>query len=188
MLIAKTAGMRLRGTAILAPVHISSHRFVAASVPDLKRLEPSVELLSVPLDVQSLTGAVGMVDRVIRLVHRSIMSRSLVQATVPGLKQPESPSTKGTEGWPRTLCVPTRPWLTNTSVGLVKLAPLDVAGRCADVDMAGVAGSTAEVTRRSSSVWADVKPAKLYSRVGQSDSDSSITEVMPSAYFGQPNQ
>jgi len=31
---------------------ISSRRFVAASVPDLKRLETSVELLSVPLDVQ----------------------------------------------------------------------------------------------------------------------------------------
>ena len=76
---------------------ISSRRFVAASVPDLKRL-----------DVRSPTGAVGTVDRVIWLADRSIMSRSLVEATVPGLKQPESPSTKGTEGWLRTLCIPTR--------------------------------------------------------------------------------
>jgi len=67
-----------------------------------------------------------MVEMVIGLAHRSVTSRSLVEATVPGLKQPESPSTKGTQGWLRTLCVPTRPWLTNTSVGLIKLAPLDV--------------------------------------------------------------
>jgi len=51
---------------------------------DLKRLEPSVELLSVPLDVQSPTIAIGTVVRVIGLPHRSITSRSLVEATLPG--------------------------------------------------------------------------------------------------------
>ena len=57
-------------------------------------------------------------------------------------------------------------------------------GRCADIDMAGIASSTAEVTRQTASTGASVKPTKLYSfGVGQSDSDSGITEVMPLAYL-----
>jgi len=61
-------------------------------------------------------------------------------------------------------------------------------GGHADVDMAGVASSTAEVTRQISCIWADVEPAKLYASVGQSDSDSSIVDVMERAYFEQLNQ
>jgi len=61
-------------------------------------------------------------------------------------------------------------------------------GGCTDVDMAGVACSTAEVTRQISCIWADVEPAKLYAGVGQSDSDSSIVNIMERAYFKQPNQ
>ena len=112
--------------AILVPARVSSRQFVAASLPDLKRLEPSVELLSVPLDVRSPTSAVGTVVGVIGLSHHSVTSRSLVEAMVPGLKQLESPSTNGTDGWLRTLCVPTRPRLMGASVGRVKLAPSDV--------------------------------------------------------------
>jgi len=66
-------------------------------------------------------------------------------------------------------------------------------GGSADIDMARVAGSTAEVTRRTASVWADIKPTKLYSGVGQSDLDSGITgnatsvlqTTEPVAYTGQ---
>jgi len=61
-------------------------------------------------------------------------------------------------------------------------------GGRANVNMAGVVGSTAEVTRWTSSVCADVELAKLYASVGHSDSDSSIAEIMQLAYFGQPNQ
>jgi len=61
-------------------------------------------------------------------------------------------------------------------------------GRRTNVDTTGVASNTAEVIRQTSSIWADVEPAKFYPGVGQSDSYSGIAEVMPPAYFGQPNQ
>jgi len=61
-------------------------------------------------------------------------------------------------------------------------------GGRADVDLAWVAGSTAEVTRETFCIWADVEPAKLYAGVGQSDLDFSIADIMQPAYFGQENQ
>ena len=61
-------------------------------------------------------------------------------------------------------------------------------GGCAEFNMARVAGTTAKVTRRTSTIWVDVKPAKVYRDARQSDSDSGIAEVMISAYFEQPSQ
>jgi len=77
-LIVDTAGMRIGRTAVLTPACVSSPPFIAAPAPDSKRLEQSVELLSVPLDIWSPTGAVGTVGD--RAVHRSITSRSLAEA------------------------------------------------------------------------------------------------------------
>jgi len=90
--IVETACTRLGEMAMLAPARVSSHLFAMALAPDSTRLEQSVELLLVPLDVWSPTGAVGTVVRVIGLVHDSATSSSLAVATVPGLRQPESPS------------------------------------------------------------------------------------------------
>ena len=84
---------RLGGMAMLPLACVSSCPFVVVSVPDPMRMEQSVGLLSVPLDVWSPTGTVGTVDRVTGLAHRSIMSRSLAEATMPRLRQPQSPST-----------------------------------------------------------------------------------------------
>jgi len=84
VLIAETASMRLGRTAILALARISSRQFVAASVPDLKRLGAVDGAPVGMLDLWSPTGAVGTVVRVIGLVHRSITSRSLVGLRCPG--------------------------------------------------------------------------------------------------------
>ena len=55
-------------------------------------LEPSVELLLAPLDDLRSTGTAGMEARVTKLVLTSVMSTSLVVATVPELRWPELPS------------------------------------------------------------------------------------------------
>jgi len=81
-----------------APVRVPSRPFATASAPDSMRLEQLMELLSVLLDDRSLMGAVGMVVRVTGLTRCSVTSRSLAEATVPGLKQPESPNTLGIMG------------------------------------------------------------------------------------------
>jgi len=62
--IAETAGTKLAGMAMLStlvPESFLSHPFIAALAQDLKRLELSAELLSMPLDIWSPMGTEGTV-------------------------------------------------------------------------------------------------------------------------------
>jgi len=61
-------------------------------------------------------------------------------------------------------------------------------GRRAGIDMARVTGSNVDTASQTPSVWAGVKPAKLYTGVGQSYLDAGAAGILQPAHLGQPIQ
>jgi len=61
------------------------------------------------------------------LARYRVASRSPWEATELGQERQGSPDTMGTRVYPRTLCVPTRPWSADASVGEVRQLPPDIA-------------------------------------------------------------
>jgi len=110
---------------------------------------------------------------------------------VPGLRQPELPSTLGRLRQLRMLCILTCPQSPDAPTGLAKLAPSDVAN-LTGISSRLFAMADAPNSTRPESPEAQSKrpsrPMKLYHGIGTSDQDSGIAEVMPPAYLGQHHQ
>jgi len=81
-------------------------------------LEPSLELLSAPLDNPCPTGATGMLVRVARLAQSGITSALFRTTGILELGRPESPSTIGTSEQLKTLCLSERPDSTLTELAI----------------------------------------------------------------------
>jgi len=94
----KTVDLGPFGVVLQAPVRLSQPPAMASG-PSSVELEPSVELLSVPLDASRSTGATGTVVRLVRLMPIGITSISLVTTMMPELRRPES---SRLPTWPRS--------------------------------------------------------------------------------------
>ena len=166
---------------------------------DTQRLEPLVEFLSEPSDIRKPTGAESRVAKV-----RTGTVPCCEQVTMGGYgARPKKARTTGYYGY---TSVPTDVVHANqaTVSGCIGWTGQASAtgyresgehlertvsdGRCTRVDAAGVAGSIIDTTGWTPSIWAGVEPAKLYTGVGPSDSDSGIAEVLRPAYYGQLTQ
>jgi len=90
---------------------------------------------------------------------------------VLGLRRQEPPGTKGTREYPRALYMPTRPRSADASVGLVKLAPSDVA------NPTGITSRLLAMADAPASTWPESPAAQSKSPDGHPPSGQTLNRL-----------